>query len=401
MRPWVATSMAGMTTVPPGRPRPPAASTSPTRRTVSQADGAPAAAAARSRGPIPATSLPSRKNIVCGRVHRAPTCPARSSRTDLRRTCVRQARPTSTRSTQPGAPSLAFMVVSSLGRIQPFVSPPCLSAGPDEREGRHPPRTDFRNARRADWRRCHSERMLHHVSFAADRPQRGRTCPARSHRRSGQPLRAPARWLHRLDPGRGGDRHRGLSHRYRNDAGPTGRTGPVRAQLRAPGNTATHAALSVDRTTDEIPATTAAAGWRAHPADRGGFEVVEVWVEDRVMLEVAAPAMTARYLSVVDAPRIAASGTDYQSLTPVGAGRHRHPHRVGGRGPARLGCGAGGTSRRRIDLRVGGAFELLFQPDQAAGARGSEGVPGAQLRPGPDAAVLVEHPEPPCPSGVP
>lgn len=62
---------------------------------------------------------------------------------------------------------------------------------------------------------------------------------------------------------------------------------------------ATHAALSVDLTEDEIKAVAGRAGWRAVRCDRRSFSVVEVWVENSVMLEFLTPEMAADYLAAV------------------------------------------------------------------------------------------------------
>lgn len=62
---------------------------------------------------------------------------------------------------------------------------------------------------------------------------------------------------------------------------------------------ATHAALSVDRTEDEIKAVADREGWRAVRCDRGSFAVVEVWVENAVLLEFLTPEMASDYLAAV------------------------------------------------------------------------------------------------------
>lgn len=62
---------------------------------------------------------------------------------------------------------------------------------------------------------------------------------------------------------------------------------------------ATHAALSVDRSEDEILALAEREGWRAVRCDRGSFRVVEVWVENAVLLELLTPEMAAEYLAAV------------------------------------------------------------------------------------------------------
>jgi hypothetical protein len=55
--------------------------------------------------------------------------------------------------------------------------------------------------------------------------------------------------------------------------------------------TATHAALSVPTSQQEIEAITARAGWRARRVRRGPLDFIECWVEDRVMLELFPPEL--------------------------------------------------------------------------------------------------------------
>lgn len=61
--------------------------------------------------------------------------------------------------------------------------------------------------------------------------------------------------------------------------------------------TATHAAISVPLSRERIAEIAAREGWRTGSFVRGGvFEVIEFWVEGRLMLELLAPDMTQRYL---------------------------------------------------------------------------------------------------------
>jgi len=69
-----------------------------------------------------------------------------------------------------------------------------------------------------------------------------------------------------------------------------------RHEPRATGFTATHAAVSVERSESEILALAAREGWRAIRLPRGGFDVIEFWIENRVMLELLTPAMARDYL---------------------------------------------------------------------------------------------------------
>lgn len=61
--------------------------------------------------------------------------------------------------------------------------------------------------------------------------------------------------------------------------------------------TATHAALSVPLSRERIREIAEREGWRVGEFVRGGvFEVVEFWVEGRMLLELLAPDMAQRYL---------------------------------------------------------------------------------------------------------
>jgi len=63
------------------------------------------------------------------------------------------------------------------------------------------------------------------------------------------------------------------------------------------GYTATHAALSVPTSQEEIEAIGAREGWRTVRCNREGFfDVIEFWVENRLMIELLPPVLAARYL---------------------------------------------------------------------------------------------------------
>lgn len=137
--------------------------------------------------------------------------------------------------------------------------------------------------------------------------------------------------------------------------------------------TAVHAAISLDRTEDEIMRVAQRAGWQARRLDRGGFEVIEVWVENTVMLEVMTPAMATRYLAVVDSPRIEAAGTEFDSITlstMVNTDVHTawsawtHAQKLTRWWP---------VPHARIDLRIHGAYELRFSADPVDSGHGTAG----------------------------
>ena len=61
--------------------------------------------------------------------------------------------------------------------------------------------------------------------------------------------------------------------------------------------TATHAALSVPLSEQRVKEIAAREGWRAGTFWRGGvFQVIEFWVEGRMLLELLSPEMVSRYL---------------------------------------------------------------------------------------------------------
>jgi hypothetical protein len=81
--------------------------------------------------------------------------------------------------------------------------------------------------------------------------------------------------------------------------------GPGQALFRhdaaASGFSATHAAVSVDLSAEQIVVIGEREGWRAERCSRGPHDVIELWIENRVMLELMTPEMTADYLAA--APR--------------------------------------------------------------------------------------------------
>ena len=62
---------------------------------------------------------------------------------------------------------------------------------------------------------------------------------------------------------------------------------------------ATHVAISVERSQEELERIAAREGWRALRLSRGPFDVLEFWIENHVMLELMTPEMAADYLASV------------------------------------------------------------------------------------------------------
>jgi hypothetical protein len=63
--------------------------------------------------------------------------------------------------------------------------------------------------------------------------------------------------------------------------------------------TATHAAISVDSTQEQIEAIANREGWRVMRCSRAFFDVMEFWVENRVMIEFLTPEMSNQYLTLM------------------------------------------------------------------------------------------------------
>jgi len=64
--------------------------------------------------------------------------------------------------------------------------------------------------------------------------------------------------------------------------------------------TATHAAISVDSTQEKIEAIGHREGWRVIRCNRDSFfDVMEFWLENRVMIEFLTPEMSNQYLTLM------------------------------------------------------------------------------------------------------
>jgi hypothetical protein len=69
--------------------------------------------------------------------------------------------------------------------------------------------------------------------------------------------------------------------------------------------TPVHAAISVPISLEEIERIGAREGWRVFPANRDGlFDVIEFWVENRLMLELLTPTIASTYLNIFSPERL-------------------------------------------------------------------------------------------------
>ncbi|WP_088889619.1 hypothetical protein [Leptolyngbya ohadii] len=63
--------------------------------------------------------------------------------------------------------------------------------------------------------------------------------------------------------------------------------------------TAFHAAISVPSSQTDIEAIAAREGWFVRFCDRGPFQLIELWVENKVLLELLPPTIAPSYLNFV------------------------------------------------------------------------------------------------------
>jgi len=60
---------------------------------------------------------------------------------------------------------------------------------------------------------------------------------------------------------------------------------------------ATHAYISVNITAEQILRIGEREGWLTRRCNRGLFELIECWIENRLMIEFATPEMSSQYVS--------------------------------------------------------------------------------------------------------
>jgi hypothetical protein len=91
----------------------------------------------------------------------------------------------------------------------------------------------------------------------------------------------------------------------------------VRSDFR-PKYVSTHLNVNTKLSIDEIRAIGEREGWRTLVCnrDKGLFQLIELWIEDRFMLEVMTPEMTARYVEITD-PKFIAEAFGAQFDVPL------------------------------------------------------------------------------------
>ncbi|HZS04156.1 MAG TPA: hypothetical protein VFD58_04915 [Blastocatellia bacterium] len=72
---------------------------------------------------------------------------------------------------------------------------------------------------------------------------------------------------------------------------------------------AVHAYISTELSGDELLRIGEREGWLARLCDRGPFELVEFWVENRLLIEFASPEMKAQYVGLLTNPEALQAAT--------------------------------------------------------------------------------------------
>lgn len=66
---------------------------------------------------------------------------------------------------------------------------------------------------------------------------------------------------------------------------------------------ASHALISVTATCDQIVQIGTREGWKTERCNRGPFDLIEFWVENRILFEFTTPEMTAQYIGFLTNPK--------------------------------------------------------------------------------------------------
>lgn len=81
---------------------------------------------------------------------------------------------------------------------------------------------------------------------------------------------------------------------------------------------ATHLNISTKKSIADLRAIAIREGWRVLVANRGSglFQLVELWIEDRFMLEVMTPEQTERYVEITNPEFIAKAFSEFPASVP-------------------------------------------------------------------------------------
>lgn len=140
--------------------------------------------------------------------------------------------------------------------------------------------------------------MIHHLSIAVQNPQKVATVLAEIIGGSAVafPPNPGSYWALQLDPNGTGIEIYPAGTTLQ----PDGAQGVafVKGLDRETGYDAFHFAISVATEASKVAAIAAREEWQCYECLRGGFHVLEIWVENKILIEVLPPHFTAEYLAV-------------------------------------------------------------------------------------------------------
>ena len=144
--------------------------------------------------------------------------------------------------------------------------------------------------------------MIHHISISAREPRR--TADLLAELIGGYVVPAPPNFLEDSWFVLTGDEHGTLVEVMPDgtELRPDGEeAGFARAPVASPYN-ACHALISVKADVEQVMELGLRAGWLTRRCRRGPFEVIECWIDNRQMIEIATPAMAQEYLDFFTNP---------------------------------------------------------------------------------------------------
>lgn len=151
--------------------------------------------------------------------------------------------------------------------------------------------------------------MIHHISIAVMNPLR--VAEVLAEILEGQVLSAPANFPKDSRVVFPGDEHGTLIEAlpYGTELHPDEREACMRAGVEPNSSfVATHAYISVNISAEQLLRIGAREGWLTRRCNRGPFELIEFWIENRLMIEFATPEMSAQYVGLLTNPEALRDG---------------------------------------------------------------------------------------------
>jgi hypothetical protein len=145
--------------------------------------------------------------------------------------------------------------------------------------------------------------MIHHISIAVRDPLR--VAEVLAEILEGQVLSAPPNFPKDSRVVFPGDEHGTLIEAlpYGTELRPDDCEAGMRAGVEPNSSfVATHAYISVNISAEQLLRIGAREGWLTRRCNRGPFELIELWIENRLMIEFAPPEMSAQYIGLLTDP---------------------------------------------------------------------------------------------------